>query len=133
MSMVDNVPDGFAGLFLKVAELERVKATSHNFEGVQFPMVDLDVYPDISLIQGLGIGAGYHVGTALQQTRFRMNEHGARAQSASAMAISRGISRVVPPHVINRPFLLWIKRDGLDFPIFASLLCEDVWSEPKEL
>jgi len=134
MSMVDEVPGGFAGLFLKVADLEKVKATSHMHKGVCFPMVDLDERPDITWIQGLRFGHDYYVKTAMQQTRFRMNEKGARAQSAAAMTIVRSCVRPrVQPHVIDRPFLLWIRRDGLEFPLFAALLCEDAWKEPKEL
>jgi hypothetical protein len=48
------------------------------------------------------------------------------------MTVARGIS-FNRPHIIDRPFLLWIKRNGLEFPLFAALLCEDVWKEPKEL
>jgi hypothetical protein len=132
MSMVDSVPKGIAGLFLKVADLEKVKATSHSFEGVSFPMVDLDQRPDISWIEGCQVGGGFFIEKAMQQTKFRMNEKGARVQSAAAMTKSRGMS-VNQPHVIDRPFLLWIKRDGIEFPLFAAVLCEDVWKEPKEL
>ena len=132
MSMVDDIPSGKEGLFLKVAELEKVKANSHNYKGVKFPMVDLDDKPDISWICGMGVGSGFFVETAMQQTKFRMNEIGARVQSAAAMTLSRSISST-GPHIIDRPFLLWIKREGLEFPLFAALLCEDVWKEPKEL
>lgn len=133
MSMVDEVPSGFSGLFLKVADLEKVKATSHMHKGVCFPMVDLDEKPDISWIQGLQFGHGYRVGAAMQQTKFRMNEKGARAQSAAAMTLVRSVRPTVQPHVIDRPFLLWIRRDGLEFPLFAALLCEDAWKEPEKL
>jgi hypothetical protein len=132
MSMVDSVPEGIAGLFLKVADLEKVKASSYGYKGVCFPMVDLDVRPDISWIQGCQVGGGFFVEKAMQQTKFRMNEQGARVQSAAAMTMARGMS-VNTPHIIDRPFLLWIKRDGLEFPLFAALLCEDVWKKPKEL
>jgi hypothetical protein len=133
MSMVDSVPEGISGLFLKVADLEKVKATSHTFEGVQFPMIDLDEKPDISWINGLEFGDGFFVGSALQQTKFRMNEFGARVQSSAGMVAMRSMIRSKLPHVIDRPFLLWIRRDGFDFPIFAGLMCEDVWKEPKDL
>lgn len=132
MSMVDSIPENANGLFLKVADLEMVKAASHGYKGVVFPMVDLDVKPDISWICGMGVGSGFFIDKALQQTKFRMNELGARVQSSAAMTMSRGIS-MIGPHTIDRPFLVWIKRDGLEFPLFAALLCEDVWKEPKEL
>lgn len=133
MSMVDGVPDGITGLFLKVADLEKVKATSHNFKGVSFPMVDLDQRPDISWLNGLEVGSGYRIGCAMQQTKFRMNEKGARVESAAAAQLYRSVAPQKQPHIIDRPFLLWIKRDGFEFPLFAALLCEDVWKEPKSL
>lgn len=134
MSMVDSLPKGISGLFLKVAELQAVKAVSHNFDGVQFPMIDLDDRPDIGWIQGLDLGAGYFIGAAMQQTKFRMNERGARIESAASMSIFRSmVANKKLPHVIDRPFLLWVNKDGLEFPIFAGLLCEDVWKEPSAL
>ena len=134
MSMVDDIPDDIAGLFLKIADLERVKATSYNYKGVVFPMVDMNIRNDISWISGLQVGGGYRVAEALQQTKFRMNEVGARAQSAVAMSFSRGITASSDePHIIDRPFVLWIRREGFEFPLFAALLCEDVWKEPAEL
>jgi hypothetical protein len=132
MSMVDSVPEGVTGLFLKVADLEKVKAASHNFKGVQFPMVDMDDRPDISWIQGMRVGSGFCIQSAKQQTKFRMNERGARVQSAAGMMMTKGLSAEYP-HVIDRPFLLWIRRDGMDFPVFAALICEDGWKEPEEL
>jgi hypothetical protein len=134
MSMVNSIPEGFAGLFLKVADLNKVKAYAHNYEGVHFPMIDLDDRPDISWIQGLEFSNGFFVGSAMQQTKFRMNEQGAKVESAAGMVMTKGMSSFKPqPHVINRPFLLWVNREGLDFPIFAALLCEDVWKEPEGL
>jgi len=130
--MVDDIPEGIAGLFLKVADLEKVKATAHNYEGASFPMIDLDEKPDIDWILGMHISQDYYIEQAKQQTKFRMNEKGARVQSAVGMTFlckSAGPA----PHIIDRPFLLWIKRDGLDFPLFAGLFAEDCWKEPDEL
>lgn len=132
MSIVDEVPDSFAGLFLKVAELDSVKSTSHQFDGATFPMVDLDVRPDISFINGLEMSPDFFVGKAIQQTRFRMNEKGAKVESAAAMQLFRSVAMRVP-YSIDRPFLLWIRRDGFEFPLFAAVLCEDVWKEPQKL
>lgn len=132
MSIVDDVPEGFAGLFLKVAQLDSVKSTSHQHEGATFPMVDLDMRPDISFVNGLEVGPEFLVGNAIQQTRFRMNEKGAKVESAAAGQLFRS-AMIKRPCAIDRPFLLWIRRDGFEFPLFAALLCEDVWKEPKEL
>lgn len=133
MSVVDEMPEGFAGLFLKVAQLDSVKSTSHHYDGVVFPMVDLDVSPDISFMNGMEIGPDCFVGNVIQRTRFQMNEKGAMAESGAAGQLYKSVSfRTLKPCVIDRPFLLWIRRDGFEFPLFAALLCEDVWKEPKQ-
>ena len=127
MSMVDSLPDIQYGLFSKVAELDKIKATSHQFTSVSFPCVNLNVQPDISWLNGFGVGHGYYVENAMHQTKFSMNESGAHVQSASAMNMTtKGFTRDLP-HIIDRPFILWIKRDGMQFPLFTTLLCEDVW------
>lgn len=131
MSMIDDAPKGFEGLFLKAADLERIKATSHSYKGVCFPMIDLDMHPDISWIEGMQVGGDYSIACAVQQTRFRMNEEGAKTESVAATTNCLGA--VARPHIIDQPFLLWIQRDGMQFPIFAALLCEDVWREPASL
>jgi hypothetical protein len=130
MSMVDDIPDGISGLFIKAADLEKVKSQSHQHKGVSFPMVDLLLNSDISWFYGFDLGCGYRIGQALQQTKFKMNEKGARVSSAASMNIYRRSLVFEKPYIIDRPFLLWIKREGFDFPVFASLLCEDVWKEP---
>jgi hypothetical protein len=75
----------------------------------------------------------FYIGQALQQTKFRMNEKGAKVESAVAMSLNRGMAVEPEPYVIDRPFVLWIERPGMAIPFFAAVLCEDVWREPKEL
>jgi hypothetical protein len=133
MSMVDSVPAGVSGLFLKVADLDKVRAGSHHYSGVVFPMIDLDVKPDISWIQGMHISEDYFIEQAKQQTKFRMNHKGARVQSAAGMTVRYKSAGFEKPYTIDRPFLLWVQRDGFDFPLFSALLCEDAWKEPNEL
>ena len=63
-----------------------------------------------------------------------MNEIGARAQSAVAMTLRCASVMAEPkPIVIDRPFLLWIDRQGVDTPLFSGIFAEDVWEEPEGL
>lgn len=113
-----------------------------HFEDVEvvFPMVDLNQEVDISWLMKLQwfnpkfMIPTHEVSQAFQQTKFRMNEKGARAQSAVAIGINTTCLQL--PHkrvVINKPFYLWIQRPGVDHPIFAAYIAEDDWKEQKGL
>jgi hypothetical protein len=127
MSMIDEMPTTQEGMFLKISELDGVRAASHQFEGVSFPKIDLDDQPDIGWISGLGISKGMGVHQAKQQTRFKMDEKGAKVESAAAVSTYRSMASRKVNHVIDRPFMVWVMRPELDFPVFASVVCEDVW------
>ena len=136
MTVVDEVPgDAFAVQTL-VDEMTASKATPWrgNNQGVIFPMVNYNQEVDISWLCGLKVHPEWYVQQALQQTKFRMNEIGARAQSAVAMTLRCASVMAEPkPIVIDRPFLLWIDRQGVDTPLFSGIFAEDVWEEPEGL
>jgi len=137
VSKLEDVPDGRFHVLDLVEEIRPVVRLSEDtrYDGVVMPMIDLDRQEDISYLCGMGSSGGnYVIGQAIQQTRFRMNEIGARAQSAAAMTMRcMSLTPQLPPHVIDGPFVLWIERRGFDLPVFAGVFCEDVWKEPKEL
>ncbi len=138
MSDFGDGEDGF-DLVAAVRYLSKNKEPFGEYAGVTFPKVDLDQQVDISWLKEMwtigAVGARAKVTQALQQTKFKMNEKGARAKSGVAIGIMRSKSvRVPPPElVINRPFLLWIERDGLSQPLFAGHVCEDTWRDPGSL
>lgn len=118
------------------------KATpARGFEGVIFPMIDYDEEIDISWLVGMECpkveGTDQrpaHIAEAKQQTKFKMNEKGARVKSAAAMTMKRCC---VGPRslVIDEPFLCWITRKdplGLD-PIFVGHFDESNWKNPGDL
>ena len=105
-----------------------------NNKGVIFPMVNYDQQVDISWLEGLFVTKEWYVNQALQQTKFRMNEIGARAESAVAMTLRWASMSAEPtPIVIDRPFLLWIDRQGVTVPLFTGIFAEDVWKAPENL
>ncbi len=126
-------------LLNKINALSLGMAPVYDYNGVVFPQVDLDREVDISWLKQLWTTAedhhDYEVTQALQQTKFRMNEKGARAQSAVAIGISRctSIQPVRPPVVIDEPFLVWIERPGLKQPLFTGWISEENWKTPKDL
>lgn len=107
-----------------------------DFEGVVFPMVTLDQQVNIDWLLKMeainGGDPGYIISQALQQTKLRMNEIGARAESAVAMA-TRSFSLPQSPLVINRPFLIWIQREGLAKPLFVGYIDSSDWKDPGSL
>jgi len=117
----------------------RREATT-KYEDVIFPMVDLNQEVNIGwlkkvyTIQDTPQGKDkYEVAQALQQTKFRMNEVGARAESAVAIGMLRMASKPKPSLVIDGPFYVWIAREGLSMPLFAGYITPEDWKDPKTL
>jgi len=108
--------------------------TESGYNGVIFPMVDYDSEVDLSWIEGLHVTPEWFVATAVQQTKFRMNERGARAKSGVGMNLTKGASpRPKQTFIIDKPFALWITRKGIRFPLFSGIFAEDVWKRPESL
>ena len=119
---------------LELEDYRHDEADYDEYEGVVFPMIDYNREVDISWLQGLWVNDTWWIEEAIQQTKFRMNEKGARAQSAVAMTM-RCLSLDEPkkPVVIDKPFLLWISRKGVSLPVFAGVFAKDAWRRPEEL
>ena len=137
MTCIDSLPKNTFAIADKIRSLEEVFKMPDQVDGVVFPMVDYNSQVDISWICGMTTGKSlddFKIEQALQQTKFRMNERGARAQSAVAMGFRcRSVAPVRHTVYMDRPFLLWIERQGIKVPLFAGVFAEDVWKEPKEL
>jgi hypothetical protein len=121
-------------------ELTAKARRTERYLGAKFPMVCLDHFVDVSWIEGVRATAESGVPTivdkALQQTRLRMNERGARAESAVALVpltASRWPARPRPPLVINRPFLIWFVRKGLAKPLFVGHITREDWKNPGDI
>jgi hypothetical protein len=135
MTVADYVSNETFGLTDKVDELRKIvsETSPATCDVVVFPMVNYNSIVDISWIQGLANSDDWYVGQAIQQTKFRMNEIGARAQSAVAMTFRKCcVSHEDIVH-IDKPFILWIRRPGVPIPLFAGVFGEDVWKKPKNL
>ncbi len=109
-----------------------------DFDAVVFPMIDYNEVVDISWAVNLkteGVSGPWEISQALQQTKFRMNEIGAKVESAVAIGVRfmHCVGDVKPDLVIDRPFLLWIERKGLSHPLFVAHFCEPDWKKPEKL
>jgi len=137
MRMIDREPEGPMGIADMLRDLPEEMSRDGSYGSVVFPMLDCDQVVDVSWLVGLCTGhapTDWYVKEAVQQTRFRMNEVGARAQSAAAMMMKcRSIERPKQELVIDRPFLLWIERKGVGIPLFAGVFAEDSWRRPESI
>jgi len=135
MTVVDEMPEDTFALAALIEKLStETSPWRGNNKGVIFPMINYDQKVDISWLCGLSVHKEWYVQQALQQTKFRMNEIGARAQSAVAMTMRCASAMAEPkPIIIDRPFVLWIDRKGVNTPLFSGVFAEDVWEEPEGL
>jgi hypothetical protein len=116
---------------VKIRSLERKEIEEYTH--VVVPMVDYDQSFKLDWLLGLSV-KGWYISQALQQTKFKMNEKGARIKSAVAIAMKRSMAPMPSNKlIIDKPFYLWIERDGLPYPVFTGYLNEQFWKDPKEL
>lgn len=138
MTMMDEPLRGFDLLELALV-LSRVGQEVDEFDGLVFPMVDLEQEIGLGWLAGLATddddGLPWEIEAALQRNRLRMNEIGARAESAVLLQVvpaSIDFERE-PDHVIDQPFLLWFEREGLTQPLLAAYVAEEHWRNPGDL
>jgi hypothetical protein len=138
MTMLEKPPaKGFALDFMS-QELFANKKPIDDFSGLIFPMVDLSQEVDISWLRGMETisendGQPAIITQALQQNKLRMNEIGARVQSAVAISVLKACMPVKVDHIINQPFLVWFVRPGLNRPLFAGYIDREHWKNPGDL
>jgi hypothetical protein len=129
----ESAPRDWAEL---LADVALVRASRRDrrapFERVVLPMVSAKHQPDVSWLCGLRLGQRY-ISQAVQEVRFAMNEHGARAKEATAAMVSKGMSAPPPTYEVNRDFLIYIIRPGVAVPIFQAYITRDDWKNPGDL
>lgn len=116
------------------------KNTTKQYAEALFPMVSLNHETDISWLIGLSSArlidnVVFSITQALQQTKFNMNEKGARVQSAVALALEKSClpSKPLKTLLIDKPFYLWIERPSMNIPLFAGYIDPVDWKKPDTL
>ena len=134
MTVADKKYESFDLLSrIKKIRTSLTKKSEKSYDKVRFPMVDYDESMALSWLLKLGVG-DKEIDQALQQTKFKMNEKGAHVKSAVAISIVR--TSVQPPksiYTIDKPFLVWIERPGVDAPVFAGYMDYKQWKDPGAL
>ena len=128
-------------LIVEAEKLTKKISHSYEFSGLVFPFVDLDQRVDISWLKGMQTidseNFPNEITQALQQTKLKLNEFGAKVESAVAIAGVKGytasISTPKLPHIINKPFLIWMRRPGLSQPLFVGHITKEDWKDPHSI
>jgi hypothetical protein len=115
-----------------VEEAHKKQSIGKKYELINFPMVDLDVEPDISWLVGSFTrsdrGQRATIMQALMRTMLAMDHLGAIVKSSAAMRI---LTECMPSTlIIDKPFYTVINRPGLNEPIFTGLIGEEHWKQP---
>ncbi len=139
--MVDEVPTGFALVDFVERIQSQMEPAMIEYTDLRFPMIDLNQEGPLEWILRMRVNVDdpsvqYHeIGQALQQTMIKMNEKGFRIKSAAAMQMVLGASLVHKhePYIINKPFVMWVKRPTLSKPLFVGYFNRDVWKNPSDL
>jgi hypothetical protein len=113
----------------KLRQAQVVPDSNQYMDSIVLPMVHMDVQPDISWVVGMSNGASL-LSQAMQQCKFAMNQHGARAKEATALAFVESMS---PTFFVDRPFLIVIDDPGAEVPVFQAHITEECWKDPGNL
>lgn len=108
------------------------------YDGVRFPMVDLDITNDIGWLKGMSTtnvrDTPAEVTQAVQQIKIKMNEKGARFQSATAIGVTlKCINIPKEDLIIREPFIVWVERHDIEKPLMAAFITEESWKNPGSL
>lgn len=129
---------------------ERISKKEYvSYSSLTIPKIDLDCESDLSFLLGMKYKARLDsspkeeemcLSQALQQTKFKLNERGARAKSAAAVAVLRSCTSIPAaenPLVFDEPFILWMLKEDLSsgemVDYFAAYLDIDCWKDPGNI
>lgn len=95
-------------------------------DSVIVPNVSLNIRKKLEKLLGLEIGDG-RIAQAEQQTKFSMDETGARVEDAVVLAVIQCMLQ--PAYVLDKPFYVWIHREGAPEPYFAGYITPQDWKK----
>lgn len=137
MTIADRPYQDFK-LISRIDEIRNDLQRDQYYDWLMFPMVDLNHEVDISWLKNMqttveGSGEEAIISDALQQTKFKMNELGARVKSAVAIKVTITSVRREMGLIIDKPFFLWIEREGMLIPVMYAHIDEGDWKNPGNL
>jgi hypothetical protein len=135
MMEYEDDTDEALDLLAIVKKAEETLTLNDDYKAVVFPAVKVNDYPNISWIEGLTENNtlfGYYIAQALQQTKFQMDHEGAHVESCVLMGLAASgcCMNPKPPKpdfVIDKRFVVWIKREGYANPLFIGHFDKEHW------
>ena len=112
----------------RAKELLELPRTMLRCEKVTFPVVAMSDGVDVSWLTGMSV-PGFRIDEAVKKVKLRLDEKGARAESAVA-SITRSGGEA--SYVVDRSFYVIFMKDGLNFPAFVATAERDSWVKEKE-
>jgi hypothetical protein len=98
--------------------------TPVRYRELTFPAVSLSADVDISWMAGMEV-PGFRIDEAIKKVKLRLDDKGARAQSAVAFVMKSIASNT---YTIGRQFYVIFTRDDMNFPPFVALVASDSWT-----
>mmetsp|Transcript_12932 Transcript_12932/g.19697 ORF Transcript_12932/g.19697 Transcript_12932/m.19697 type:complete len:261 (-) Transcript_12932:596-1378(-) len=114
-------------LTTRAVELMELSRQPYDFRTLQFPQVDFEADVNIKWMEGMKVEGGlFSIDEAIKKVRLRLDDKGARAQSAVAM-----ITRSLPMGVysLERPFFVIFWHEGLTLAPFVAISANDSWKK----
>lgn len=137
MTIADGVVQDFE-LIARIDAIRRsLQPSKMDYDYLKFPMVDLNQEVDITWLEGIWttVAGSVHrafIVKALQQTKFKMNEFGAKVESTMTGLVA-GATDDERELRIDQPFFLWIEREGISIPVIYAYITEEDWKDPGSL
>ncbi len=134
LSMEDRPLTGF-GLheYVESLQAEQVKSF-YGYEGAILPMVKHGLPVDLDWLRFMevysSVDGNWFISQALQEIQFSMNQFGAAVTEAAAMSFARGMPQYLE---VNKPFVLWIERPGVEIPLNVFHITPEDWKDPGNL
>jgi hypothetical protein len=136
MAVADDKAASFS-LIEKIDSIRKNLVSGGYYDSLKFPMIDINQEVPLDWLLGLQTlqddGRQAEISQAFQQTKFKMNQYGARARSAVALGAFKAVIRQEKTLLIDKPFFLWIEREGMSIPVIYAYIDQEDWKNPGNL
>lgn len=139
MMMADQ-PEDEMSMFKQIMLIRAgLTSSEQGFAGVRFPMVDMNIKPDISKLKKMWTltddGRRGKIVQALQQVVMQISTEGFYAKTCTAMACGLESCFSGPPiYEINSSFLVWVEAPTqLSLPLVMAYVTPEHWNDPGRL
>jgi hypothetical protein len=117
--------DGFELLDL-IRKIKSDLKEVRGYAGVTFPIADVDHKADVSWLKNMGLADDYFIDQAMQQTKFKLDQEGAKVKSTFAASVSKCLPEYVE---IKNPYIAWWEKKGVAIPVVAAIVAFDSWQK----